>query len=92
MDKQLLKGLLTGLLFPVIATYFYITVVLKTDISPALKQLSAQNLITQVLSLNVLSNIVPLFVYNNRREDHAVKGVVMASILYALIISIMYFL
>jgi len=92
MNKDFIKGLLIGLVVPVVAFYFYTTLVLKSDFETGVKQLLHDNLMTQVISLNVLANLIPMFVFNNRGENQALKGVVGATLLYALVISILYFL
>ena len=92
MNSNFIKGLLIGLVVPVIAFYFYTTLVLKTDFEVGIKQLLQDNLMTQVIAINVLANIFPLFVFNNRGENQALKGVVSATLLYAVSISVLYFL
>ncbi len=91
MNTDFLKGFLIGLIVPVVAFYFYTTLVLKAEIGAGFKQLMQDNLLTQVIAINVLGNIIPLFVFNNRGENQALKGVVGASLLYALTISVLYF-
>ncbi len=91
MKDNFIKGFLIGLFLPVIAFYFYTTLVLKAEISAGLKQLAQDNLLTQVIAINVIVNMLPLFVFNQRGETQALKGVVGASLLYALTISILYF-
>jgi uncharacterized membrane protein (DUF373 family) len=89
--KAFLTGFFIGLLIPVIAFYFYTTLVLQVDFIPGLKQLWHENLITQVIAINVLANLLPVFVYYNRQETEKLRGVIGASVLYAFVISILYF-
>ena len=91
MNSNFLKGLLIGLITPLIGFWFYCTIVLKSEVDVAYKQLLSDNLLTQVIALAVLTNILPLFVFNQRGENERLKGVVGASILYAFVISILYF-
>ncbi len=92
MKQNFLKGLAMGLIVPVIAFYFFVTLVLHTDIKPGFYQLQRDNLLSQVIAISVLANILPLFVYNKRGEEQKLKGVIGASILYALWVSVMYFM
>ena len=92
MIEDFFKGLAIGIIVPVIAFYFYVTLVLHTDIKPGFYQLQRDNLLSQVIAISVLANVLPLFVYNKRGEEQKLKGVVGASILYALAVSAMYFL
>ncbi len=92
MNTNFLKGFLTGLLTPVAGFWIYCKLVLKTDADVAFKQLIADNLLTQVIAISVLTNILPLFVYNRRGENDKLKGVVVVSVLYAVAISVLYFI
>ena len=92
MNLNYWKGLVIGLAVPVIALYFYTTLVLKSDFTVGIHQLVHDHLLTQVIAINILANIFPLFVYNRRGENARMKGVVSASIFYAFIISVLYFI
>ena len=92
MNSKFVKGLLIGLVTPVIGFWFYSKLVLKTEADAAYQQLSADNLLTQVIAIAVLTNILPLFVFNQRGENDSLRGIVGASILYAFVISVLYFL
>jgi len=92
MNQNFFKGLAMGIIVPVIAFYFFVTLVLHVDLKPGFYQLQRDNLLSQVVAISVLANALPLFVYNKRGEEQKLKGVVGASILYALGVSVMYFL
>jgi len=92
MNQNFFKGLAMGIIVPVIAFYFFVTLVLHTDLKPGFYQLQHDNLLSQVIAISVLANALPLFVYNKKGEEQKLKGVVGASILYALGVSVMYFL
>jgi len=92
MKENFLKGFSMGILVPMVAFYFFVTLVLHTDLKPGFEQLQRDNLLSQVMAISVLANALPIFVYNKRKEDEKLKGVVGASILYAVIVSVMYFL
>ena len=87
-----LQGLFIGLITPVIGFYFFVNLVLKTDIEPAYHQLIKDNLLTQVVSISLLLNLLVVFVFFKRHEDRKVQGVIGAVILYALYLSVQYFL
>ena len=91
MKTNFLKGLLIGLITPLIGFWFYCKLVLKSEVDTAYNQLLADNLLTQVIAIAILTNIIPLFVFNQRGENESLRGVVGASILYAFVISILYF-
>jgi len=92
MNLNYWKGMILGLAVPIVALYFYTTLVLKSDFTAGIHQLVQDHLLTQVIAINILANIFPLYVYNRRGENAQMKGVVSASIFYAFIISVLYFI
>ncbi len=90
-SSHFLKGFFIGLITPVISFYFYTHLVLKSEIEEGLTKMIHSHLLTQVIALNVLANILPIYVFNKRADDEALKDVLSASVLYALILSILYF-
>ncbi len=92
MNTNFIKGFLIGLITPVAGFWIYSKMALKTEADIAFKQLISDHLLTQVIAIAVLFNLLPLFVFNNRNENEPLKGVVAASILYAFVVSVLYFL
>ncbi len=91
MTAKFFKGFLIGLITPVIAFYFYTRLVLKSTLESGLDEMIHSHLLTQVIAINILANIIPIFVFNQRGEEDKLKGVLSASLLYAVTISIFYF-
>ena len=46
---------------------------------------SSGDMAGKVITLSVLANLIPFLLFNRRRWDLAVKGIVIATILYALL-------
>jgi hypothetical protein len=91
-NKDFFQGLFIGLIAPLIGFYFFVNLVLKTDIEPAYHQLIKDDLFTQVVSISLLLNLLVVFVFFKRQEDRKIQGVIGAVILYALYLSVQYFL
>ncbi len=84
-QKHFFIGLFTGLIAPLIFFYFYTQLVLKSDIAPAIEKLIQKNLVTQIVALSVVvGNLFAYFVYNRRNEFDKIKGIIGATLLYAL--------
>ena len=80
-------GLLFGLMAPVIGMYFFTNLYLKSDLKPALERMINNHTFTQALTIVVvLSNLFVFFVFNKRNEWEKVRGVVGATLFYALFI------
>lgn len=90
MNENFFKGFGLGLIIPIIGLYIYLTYVLKIEFIHGIKQLWHEKLFSQVMSLSILTNLLPLFVFNMRKENKKMRGVISASILYALITTFIY--
>ncbi len=86
-QKHFFIGLFTGLIAPLIFFYFYTQLVLKSDIAPAIERLIDKNLVTQITTLSVVvANVLVYFVFNRRGEFDKIKGMIGATLIYALAI------
>ncbi len=85
--KDFFTGLLVGLMAPLIGLYFFTTLYLKSDLMPAIDKMIANHTFTQALTIVVvLSNLFVFFVFNKRNEWEKVRGVIGATLLFALFI------
>jgi len=91
-NTAFIQGLLIGLIAPVIGFYFFVTLVLKSELVPGYHQLIKDNLLTQVISISLLLDLIVVFVYSKRKEDRKIQGVVGAVLIYAVTLSVMYFM
>jgi hypothetical protein len=84
--NQPIVGLIIGLFMPLlgfITVYFVKARAMGMD--AFLSHLQANHdAAGVVITLSVLANLIPFLIFNRRRQDQAVKGVVIATILYAL--------
>ena len=84
--NQPIVGLLLGLLMPLlglIAVYFILGQ--GQGFSAFLDLMKARpSEAAKVISLSVLANLIPFLYFNKRRLDQTVKGIVIATVLYAI--------
>jgi hypothetical protein len=84
--NQPIVGLLLGLFMPLlglIGVYFILGQ--GQGFSIFLEQLQGRpSEAAKVISLSVLANLIPFLYFNKRRLDQTVKGIVIATVLYAL--------
>jgi len=82
-----LSGFALGILAPVIGMYFFTTLYLKSELKVAIDRMIANGTFTQALTIVVvLSNLFVFFVFNKRNEEKKLKGVIGATLIYALFI------
>ncbi len=80
-------GMLFGLMAPVIGMYFFTNLYLKSDLQPALERMIQNQTFTQALTIVVvLSNLFVFWVFNKRNEWQKAKGVIGATLFFALFI------
>lgn len=91
-NTAFIQGLLIGLIAPVVGFYFFVTLVLESELVPGYHQLIKDNLLTQVISISLLLDLIVVFVYSKRKEDRKIQGVVGAVLIYAVTLSVMYFM
>jgi hypothetical protein len=88
LKNNALLGFVLGLIAPAFG-FLLVFVLLHQDIPLAafLKGLMQSHTnAAKVLSLSILTNLIPFFYYFNRRADQTAKGVLSATILFALLI------
>lgn len=97
-DSQAL-GLVTGLLAPVLGFFLY-GMIYVTGIRPYLELkefvydlfLGTRIYQSPILSLSLIANLPLFFFYDHRDMHKAMRGVILASFLYGIIIVVLWFL
>jgi len=86
-------GFLIGLFLPVIGFFIVYSLMFKaTPIGTLLGSLMHDHRsASKVLTLSLLINLLPFVYFNTKRLDHAMRGIVSATMLYALVIVLIMF-
>lgn len=80
------NGLLTGVLTPLaILVSFYLIRYSRITLSEYFTQLWNLNLVFKILSLCGIANLLFFFWFFRKKMDKAAKGVIMGTLLYALL-------
>ncbi len=84
---EFFTGFLLGIMGPVIGMYFFSNLYLKSDLKPALTKMIENHTFTQAITIVVvLSNLFIFSVFNKKNEWLKAKGVIGATLFYALFI------
>jgi len=79
-------GLLLGLFVPLIGAFlFYILLMENTSISEFIEGLQDSYVFPRITALGAMFNLGMFFILNNSGKDRSAKGVVFATIVYALL-------
>lgn len=88
-----LLGLIIGLLLPVVGIFIVYLVMSRGSSFHSFFNTLKHNFDTAalVLSLSILINIIPFIYYTNRRLDLTARGILIATMLYAVFIVLLKF-
>jgi hypothetical protein len=86
-------GFLLGLIFPILGlTILYFIKYSNTPVNKFVSALFEDHKAAAVfLSLSLLANLIPFIYYTNKRLDYTAKGILIATMLYALLIILLRF-
>ncbi|HEY9178280.1 MAG TPA: hypothetical protein VIN07_11335 [Flavipsychrobacter sp.] len=88
-----LLGLIIGLLLPVVGIFIVYLIMYGGNSFESFFNALKHNFDTAalVLSLSILINIIPFIYYTNRRLDLTARGILIATMLYAVVIVLLKF-
>lgn len=81
-------GLILGIIFPVLGMgVMYLVNFSGISVGGFIQTMVGNHKIAaMVLSLSLLANAIPFIYYTNKRLDHTARGILIATILYAVLI------
>ena len=91
MKKEILIGFLAAILATACGFYLYIELFSKFDFQESLKILKEGKLFGKVIGLAAIPNLFVFFVFLKKKQDYRAKGVLIATIITALIMLILKF-
>ena len=92
MDKILVKGFLIGLIAPIVAFVVYVAFFTEeSDPMGIYRQVVSIGKLAHVISLSVLINLLIFFMKIRTYRDEQARGVLFATMLYAIIIIVIKF-
>ncbi len=84
--KEVIIGFVVGLIANAIGTLLYILLFSELGLTETFKAADAQGYLGSLLALGAILNLVAFFAFLRLRRDQRAKGVLMATLLTALII------
>ena len=93
MNKTVAKGFSHGLIAPIFTLVIYIAFILEVELEIAFTEFKRLNTLTHHISLSVfLTNIILFFMNIKTHKEQVAKGIIGATLVYALLIVIIKFL
>ena len=87
-DLLFIRGAVLGLLIPSIVFMIYSLLRMDGDFVALYYELDALNIHTHVMSLCVLANTIPFFIFIKSNREKPAQGILMTTILFALLITL----
>ncbi len=91
MRKEILVGILVGLLATVLGFYLYVEFVLNGSFQESLVIINNKNLYGQILSIAAIPNLLVFFIFIKKKQDYKARGVLIATFLVAFLILVSQF-
>ena len=90
MNKEVAKGFSMGVLAPIIAFLIYVGFYLEIELDAAIKTINRMGTMTHHISLSVfLTNTVLFFMQMKMYKDEVAKGILGATLAYAIAVLIL---
>jgi len=91
MRKEILVGILVGLLATLLGFYLYVEFVLNGSFQESLVIINNKNLYGQILSIAAIPNLLVFFIFIKKKQDYKARGVLIATFLVAFLILVSQF-
>ncbi|MFD0977662.1 hypothetical protein [Salinimicrobium gaetbulicola] len=89
IKKEIFTGFITGLLSNIIGMLIYILLFSELGIRDTIKESAETGFLGTLITAGAILNFLPFFVFLKKEQTYRARGVLMASILAALIIAIL---
>ena len=89
IKKEILIGFLTGLAANILGIVIYVLIFSDISLIETIEESLKNDFMGTLITAGALLNFVPFFVFLKREKTYRARGVLMASILAALVIGIL---
>ncbi len=87
-DQLFIRGSVLGVLIPTLVFMIYALIRMDGDFVALYYELNSLNIHTHVMSLCVLVNAIPFFIFIKSNREKPAQGVLMSTILFSLLIAL----
>ena len=88
MKKEILIGFIIGIIANISGSYLYIYFFSENNLENTLKMSQEQGITGRLITLGAVFNLLVFFVFLKKKQYYRARGVVLATVLAALIILI----
>lgn len=91
VKKEILIGILVGLFATVAGMFIYLEYVSRFGFQETIELIKKGDLFGKVITLAAIPNLFVFFVFLKKKQDHRARGVLMATILTAVLTFVLRF-
>ena len=88
MKKEIIIGFVIGIIANITGSYLYIFFFSEYDLEPTLKMSHAQGITGSLIALGAILNLFVFFIFLKKKQYYRARGVVLATVLAAILILI----
>jgi hypothetical protein len=92
MKSNLVKGVLLGIISPIIAFIIYVVFIIETTLGNVINNPSFNRNLPAIISLSLLINLALFFLKIKFNKDEQSSGILFSTFLYGVVIVILKFL
>ncbi|MDC0202046.1 hypothetical protein OAJ56_02260 [Flavobacteriales bacterium] len=92
MKSDLIKGVLLGIISPIIAFIIYVVFIIETTLGNVINNPSFNRNLPAIISLSLLINLALFFLKIKFNKDEQSSGILFSTFLYGVVIVILKFL
>ena len=92
MKSDLVKGVLLGIISPIIAFVIYVVFIIETTLDSVINNPSFTNNLPAIISLSLLINLALFFLKIKFNKDEQSRGILFSTFLYGVVIVILKFI
>tara|TARA_R100000935_G_C2779836_1_gene141213 strand:+ start:85 stop:366 length:282 start_codon:yes stop_codon:yes gene_type:complete len=92
IKKQVLIGFVIGLISNAAGIFFYILLFSKMDLEATIKHSIENDYLGKIIALGAILNFFPFFVFLKKNQIYKARGVLLATVLMAIVIAVTKFI
>lgn len=88
MKKEILIGIITGVIANTLGVILYILAFSDKGIDATLQQSLSEGFFGKIVTLGAVLNLVAFFLYIKKKQDYRARGVLLATVVIAIFVMI----
>lgn len=92
MKKEILIGIITGVIANTLGVILYILAFSDKGIDATLQQSLSDGFFGKIVTLGAVLNLVAFFLYIKKKQDYRARGVLLATVIIAIFVMIRKFI